>query len=229
MKKIKFCPVCGRKHNQNTETCAKHYHQFKTFGKYLDSNPRNQYDANEIRIKNGIGEIDTYDINCNVAHTFKFDLEDLPLLIGKKWRSIIKRGVPYLGTGHTIYFHKLICKTDLSVDHINRDTTDNRKENLREASNSLQQINQNVQANNTTNVTGIYFHKKHNTWHAELTYQKKRYFGPMVKSKEEAVFERMLLEQKFLGETLRPFNEYTKYIETIPQEKKRIFTEIYRK
>lgn len=220
MKKIKFCKVCGREHTLNTDLCSKHYNQFKRFGKCLDSNPRNQYDLNEIRIKDNYGEIDTYDINCNVNCTFKFDLKDLPLLQGKKWRAIFKRGVPYLGTGHTIYFHRLVCNTDYSVDHINRDTTDNRRENLRPANNSLQQVNQNIQKTNTSGFTGVFYHINHKVWHAELSFNKKRYYGPTVKTKEEAVFTRMLLEQKFLHTTLRPIDDYKYYIDTISQESK---------
>lgn len=220
MSKLKFCPICGREHKCTTEMCAKHYRQWKIYGKCLDSNPRNQYDPNEIRIKDTYGEIDTYNIDCEVNCTYKFDLEDIHFLQGKKWRTTFKRGVPYLCTGHTIYFHKLVCQTDLSVDHINRDTTDNRKSNLRPATNTLQQVNQNVQKTNTSGFTGVFYSNRHNVWHAELSYNKKRYFGPTVETKEEAIFTRMCLEKKFLKDLLRPIDDYAPYIKKLTKERK---------
>lgn len=49
----------------------------------------------------------------------------------------------------------------------------------------------------STGVTGVYYEKKRNRWHAYITFQKKRYFLGSYKDKEKAVNARKTAEQKF--------------------------------
>jgi hypothetical protein len=57
----------------------------------------------------------------------------------------------------TIYLHRIINRTPVGMDtdHINRDTSDCRRSNLRTASRSLNQFNRPQQKNNTTGYKGV--------------------------------------------------------------------------
>lgn len=200
---IKKCKICQRVCTRITKgMCKKHYAQFSKYGKCLDNNQRTVLDLNEIRIKLNYTEIDTYDSKGNVMDTFIIDTEDIPLLKNHKWRSVIKkRGnkeLHYLGTGHTIYFHRILTGSpDTEVDHINRNTLDNRKNNLRIVSKSLNRLNTGLFINNTIGIKGVY-KIKDSYYRAELQYCNKKYISPLYKTLEEAVYYRYLLEQHFI-------------------------------
>ncbi len=53
------------------------------------------------------------------------------------------------------YLHKEVLQTDQVVDHINGDTFDNRKENLRLANKAKNSMNRLRQRNNTTGFKGV--------------------------------------------------------------------------
>jgi len=55
------------------------------------------------------------------------------------------------------------------VDHINRIKDDNRWQNLREVSRSCNARNTGICSNNTSGVTGVYWYKALNNWHAQIT------------------------------------------------------------
>lgn len=57
------------------------------------------------------------------------------------------------------------------IDHINLDKSDNRLENLREASHTQNQQNRRPQRNNTSGFKGVRWHQK--TWNAEIHLNKR--------------------------------------------------------
>lgn len=62
------------------------------------------------------------------------------------------------------------------IDHINRNKSDNRICNLREATKSQNQCNQKIRKNNTTGVKGVYFDKYRNKFVSELAIDNKKIF-----------------------------------------------------
>lgn len=99
-----------------------------------------------------------------------------------------KRGVRQRdGRIKTIILHREIMKAPrhMTVDHINHDTLDNRKSNLRvctKAQNCLNRMG--AQRNSISGVRGVWWHK--NGWVARITYRKKFICSKRFKSKTKA-------------------------------------------
>jgi len=105
-----------------------------------------------------------------------------------------------------IYVHRLIGLLFLpnpenkpEIDHINRNRSDNRVENLRWATKSEQQHNQGISKDNTSGVKGVGYCKTHKKWVARLMVNTKDH-KKRFESKEEAIAYRRELEIKYLGE-----------------------------
>ena len=60
------------------------------------------------------------------------------------------------------------------VDHINKDSLDNRIENLRAASSSQNMMNRSLFSNSTSKVKGVSWHKRAKKWFAYVDVNKKR-------------------------------------------------------
>lgn len=236
-KEIRICKVCGKlcgdkPHEFINGMCSKHYNQIKKFGKTLDTNPRTVFDPNEIRVLDEYSEIDTYDEFGNVLNTFKIDTEDIPLLNTYKWRTVLKgkQKSPYLVTGHAgkqgsgmIYFHRLIMGSPNSeIDHINRDSTDNRKANLRESFRQQQVVNTRVRCDNNLGIKGVYYIKRTNKYRAEIQFGTKHVYSPSFQTLAEAAYMRYLLEQFFYKEVgINNSKKMLDLIQTITKEQKK--------
>ena len=210
-RKIEYCVACGKvidKHGcLEHKLCGKHYKQLLKYGEIKDNNQRTVFDSNEIRTFSDYAEIDTYDQFGNVIETYKFDLEDLKYIGSHKWRTIYKfsssgNKSAYLGTGHTEYFHRLILgNLNCEIDHINRDTHDNRKCNLRPVSKQEQIFN--TLKENKSGIKGVHYHENRSKgWYAECQVSGKRYYSPGFTTKEQAAYYRYLLESTYLSEYL---------------------------
>lgn len=145
------CEVCGRLSFRKIRAykhtyCQKHYNQQKRFGHTLDENPRTLMDRNECYIDDdGVGHIMIYDKDCNHIATAKVDGEDLKKVMYTKWKlssSGYAMNAPKFKGGN-IHMSRVILNTDQFVDHINHDTLDNRKCNLRIVTKSQNQMNAN--------------------------------------------------------------------------------------
>lgn len=236
MEKIEYCIACGKiidKYgSKKYQLCSKHAAQFRKFGKTLDTNQRTVWDANEVRTNNNYAEIDTYDQLGNVIETYKLDLEDIKYLNNQKWRTAYKGRdkLPYLVTGHTIYFHRLIMgDPNCEIDHINRDPHDNRKANLRFATRQEQMYN--TLRANKSGIKGVYYNpnRPKAPWHCELRYNGKRYYSPHCETKEEAAYYRYLFESVFMKDMLVcNTQELQECINNLPEDKKKTIQKYFR-
>ena len=75
---------------------------------------------------------------------------------------------------------------DLQVDHINRNSLDNRLENLRCVSHSVNQQNTGIRKTNTSGVKNISYSKQNKLWRYEKMINKKIFYKSF-KTKEEAI------------------------------------------
>jgi len=80
----------------------------------------------------------------------------------------------------------LKLKKGQQIDHWNRDTLDNRRENLRIGTPTQQSCNQGLRTNNTSGVKGVSFDKHKSKWHAYVAINGKRRFNKYFRSKKDA-------------------------------------------
>lgn len=86
----------------------------------------------------------------------------------RKKRSVYARTTQ---DGNEVYMHRLILqlKKGELCDHINRDTLDNRRENLRKATKSQNNQNAKRLEKNTSGYKGVYWAKDRDCWRARIT------------------------------------------------------------
>ena len=92
------------------------------------------------------------------------------------------------GTRDMLRMHRLVmnAKKGEYVDHINHDTIDNQKENLRLCSCSENLYNQGKRSNNTSGCKGVSWHKRNKKWQALIRVSGKRIHLGLFATKEEA-------------------------------------------
>lgn len=242
-----FCSVCGvsskvKKVNNNAlygaPLCEKHRDQYRRFGKFMDSNQRGVFDPNEIRIKDDYFEIDTYDQYGNITETYICDLEDLSKLElnQRKWRTVYKLNKPYLFTGNQkskrLYFHRIIMDSPegMTIDHIDGNTLNNRKFNLRSILEKDNHKNVKKKSTNTSGIRGVSLNKKEQKWVIDFTYEEKRYYFKHFDSIEEAVYLRYLCETTFLKEFRYTTDDkiYFSYINKLSEKQKSEIEEYFK-
>lgn len=98
------------------------------------------------------------------------------------------------------------------VDHIDRNTANNRVENLRWASISENNINQSLRSDNTSGHRGIYFCKQKQKWNIRYEFENKQYHGGFYDTIEDAIANYKDPSMLKDGETLdytKPLNNAT--------------------
>lgn len=73
-----------------------------------------------------------------------------------------------------VQIHRLLLPDSIMVDHISRDGIDNRRSNIRESNAVLNQRNRKKNSDNTSGVTGVSWHKKHQKWTVNIGINKKQ-------------------------------------------------------
>lgn len=118
-------------------------------------------------------------------------------------------GAGYLGVrlknrlykvAHLVWLHEKGTWPAQSLDHIDRDTNNNRIENLREATRFQQAQNLVRKKTSRSGVRGVYWHIKMRRWQAEITANGRRLFLGSFKSKAQAVRARRAGEKTYHGE-----------------------------
>lgn len=124
--------------------------------------------------------------------------------VGGKW------GVSYKANRKTVYVEKRIndkivglhrflvgAKKGDYVDHINHNTLDNRRHNLRICKNSTNLRNGRIRTNNTSGVSGVHWDKVRDKWSAVIKVNYKTIHLGRHNSFEDAVQARKLAEAKY--------------------------------
>lgn len=106
--------------------------------------------------------------------------------------TIGNRGYRYIPVNGKLYReHRIVFYANYGyvpevIDHINRNTSDNRIENLRASSQAHNTLNTGMSRNNTSGVKGVSWSKKKNKWHAQLSTKGKRFHLGYFENKDEA-------------------------------------------
>ena len=144
----------------------------------------------------------------NTSNEFYFDLDDYNKIKDYCWyEHINKDGYKALQTNikiddsnkrTTIKMHWLIVGK--SYDHIDRNPLNNKKDNLRPATNQENARNHNKQKNNKSGIIGVYWHNDHKAWVATIVINKRKiHLGESI-DKQKAIKIRLEAEAKYFGE-----------------------------
>lgn len=102
-------------------------------------------------------------------------------------------------TGKNITMHRLLTNIK-DIDHIDQNTLNNRRDNLRIATRNQQNMNRPKQKNNTSGYIGVQWHKQNKKWTVFINICGKRtYLGSFIK-KEDAIITRLKAELKYYGD-----------------------------
>lgn len=209
------CDICGRELFKQIKAyghvlCAKHYHQWHKYGRFLDNNPRSTHDLNDYSIKGDIAIFNVYNQKSIKVCEFIIDSEDVSKIKYYRWRVSYGRIV----TGNNSKKHPTLYLTHLllgvestdyynKIDHIDGDPLNNRKKNLRICTQGENTLNKSSVSNNTSGFIGVHPDNRKNRnshWCAEIRRgNKKCSLGAYVYI-EEAVYARYVAEIILFGE-----------------------------
>lgn len=140
-----------------------------------------------------------------VGHTtdgfiFLFSTEDYETVLQYCWSTSNKRVRTNIN-GKNVFLHRLVLNAtnDYEVDHINGNTFDNRRSNLRLVTRQENMMNTKRRENNTSGKKGVYFRQDTNKWSAEIVYNKQHFSLGCFNTFEEAVKAREEAEAKYFG------------------------------
>lgn len=197
--KIK-CDYCGKVFNKDLnqiKITKNHFCSRKCFGKFKSEHkelwPKGSMKLNDFEIKDDIVEIYVE----SKTHGFKtiiIDREDYEKINFVKWSVIRDHNTFYAiaknpTTHRTMRMHRIILGVNgcMSVDHINHNGLDNRKQNLKECTHYENTQNVLIRKDNSTGFKGVSFSKKSNKYVARITKNKKRLWVGQFNTIEEAV------------------------------------------
>ena len=102
--------------------------------------------------------------------------------VGQEMGSINSDGYTYIGIDGSYFFAQRLAwlfvygeAPDKQIDHINRDKTDNRIENLRLVSRSENRQNMGAYKSNASGVRGVHWFKAGGKWQAQISNNGKKF------------------------------------------------------
>jgi hypothetical protein len=181
--KRKKCSVCDCSKNicffEGVLYCPRHITQMKKHGKILN---RTRFDPNEIIEYDDFAEIILYDRLGKELERATIDKEDIEKCKQYKWYRHKTNNKYYVfsrdkGTENSVRLHRFLLNLKqecVDVDHINGNTMDNRKKNLRICTRQENMMNQRVvPSNNKTGYIGVYFSNTYQKYIAQIKINKK--------------------------------------------------------
>ncbi len=206
MKTIKTCDVCGvtnetkkvsYRSKHNMFLCDKHYIQLKKYDMITDPTARTTHDKNEIIKHEDYAEMVIRNKRNEIVAVTIIDLEDVDKVSKRKWNVLPTKTQTYIYSKHPTHLklHRLILDYygPMEIDHINRNSLDNRKQNLRIVTRSENASN--------TNAKHVRLHGK--KWEYEIVRYGQRFYEYGFSTEEEAT----VAMQKCLKDVSNRVNE----------------------
>ena len=148
------------------------------------------------------------------GETFLIDKEDYEKVSEITWNVEIrkdgyKRVSGHLPRGKRILLHQYLMSDFLQIDHADRDGTNNRRCNLREATPLENSRNKGLASSNKSGVIGV--NTRNGKWYAHITVEGNELWLGTHVDKTDAVRERLLAEHQYFGEFAPQKHLYEKY------------------
>jgi len=106
-----------------------------------------------------------------------------------RW-CVRKCGTDFYATNKNLYMHRLLAPGHRIIDHINRNSLDNRLSNLRPATYSQNSLNAKSRSHNKLGTTGVYKRRDCNRFMAYAKVDGKRHYFGLFKTHVEAIAAR---------------------------------------
>lgn len=145
------------------------------------------------------------------------DKDDIDKIRGCRWTVVNSNKTGVRLYAYSSQFKEMMHRRimspqdDMQVDHINGDSLDNRKENLRICTVSENNKNRPISKLNKSGATGVGWHKKGNRgeygWKAYIKVDKKLINLGFFDSFDEALRARLDAEEKYFGEFNRDLDK----------------------
>lgn len=159
---------------------------------------RKKYNKYDLSREYGIGWTN------NTNREFYFDLEDYDKIKDFCWfEHIDHNGYHSLQANDTDSKETILMQWIIvgkNYDHKDRNTFNNRKNNLRFATNTENSQNRSKYKNNTSGFTGVSWDKTNNKWRAQIQHYKRKIAIGLFDNKEDAIRARLLAEKEYFGE-----------------------------
>lgn len=146
---------------------------------------------------------DHYLAKMSNGYAFKFDKEDLDIVCSEKWYPSKQGYQTYPTSRNGIPFHRLLfpnVDNGLEIDHINRDSLDNRRCNLRICTHQQNQFNQDIQSNNSSGFSGVSYFPARSKYRARIKYAGNEIHIGYYPTLDDAARSRKYAEEILFGE-----------------------------
>jgi hypothetical protein len=125
---------------------------------------------------------------------FTYSVEDTELILSTKWyANMAGSGKMYIKTfikGEPKQLSRLLLNVTDSivfVDHVDGDTLNNTRQNLRSCSRYENSRNRNRHVNNKSGYKGVCWHKQRQKWQAEIQHDNKQVHLGAFSNKQDAI------------------------------------------
>lgn len=140
-----------------------------------------------------------YEIDGDICHIYYYEqktdtIQDILVdadnqgLVYQYYIQLNCSGYPQTRTqGEKQYLHRIVMQTNEMIDHINGNRLDNRRENLRITTPSLNGLNKLYFSRNTSGVIGVSWSLQEQKWRARITFQgqeRNKYFDSFEQAVE---------------------------------------------
>lgn len=176
--------------------------------KKYERHRKNTFDIFEDYVVLGF---DNSDIKFIIDKDDYYELKEFYFYVSKEpWGNYLK-----MWNGKKLYrYARYIMNAvgKMKVDHIDHNTQNNQKSNLRIVTNQENGFNHKLSKKNISGVCGVFWVKKRKIWHAAIKLNYKNKFLGSFENFEDAVIARLKAEKEYFGEEFSPqrhlFKEY---------------------
>lgn len=182
---VKSCGCLADEYRRNCEIKNRKYNSFET-------------DGNIVYISVESGKFLNKKIIC--------DLDDWERILKSYHWGVNNDGYAYTSKrGEPIFMHKIVANAngDVVTDHINQNTLDNRKKNLRNTNYSMNGFNRKVKKTSESGYNGVWKDKQTGKWKSGICVNGKKIHLGYYALLEDAIEARKKAEIKYRGELSR--------------------------